>query len=112
MALPLNKFRLLATSLVSGSNLLYSSSLDVSTIVLSCQITNKSTTTQYASALVAKSGSSAAYNIMLNGAIPVSESLSPLAGKLVLEKGDSFYLSTAFSSSLDAVLSVLENANN
>ena len=44
--LPLNKFRLLATNLASGSNLIYSSSLDVSTIVLSCQITNNSLITQ------------------------------------------------------------------
>jgi hypothetical protein len=33
-------------------------------------------------------------------------------GKLVLEKGDTFYLTSRVSGSLDAVLSVLENANN
>lgn len=110
--IPLNKFRLLASTLVSGSNLIYSSSLDVSTIVLSCQVTNKSATTQFTSVQIAKSGSAELYTLMLNGAIPVSESLNPLAGKLVLEKGDSFYLTSNSSGSLDAVLSVLENANN
>ena len=110
--LPLNKFRLLATNLISGSNLIYSSSLDVSTIVLSCQITNLSANTQYTSVQLAKSGSASMITLLKDGAIPVSESLSPLAGKLVLEKGDQFYITSAVSGSLDAVLSVLENANN
>jgi len=110
--LPLNKFRLLATGLDSGSNLIYSSSLDVSTIVLSCQITNLSTNTQYTSVQLAKSGSNSMITLLKNGAIPVSESLNPLAGKLVLEKGDKFYITSTVSGSLDTVLSVLENANN
>jgi hypothetical protein len=110
--LPLNKFRLLATNLASGSNLIYSSSLDVSTIVLSCQITNLSANTQYTTVQLAKSGSVSKITLLKDGAVPVSESLSPLAGKLVLEKGDQFYITSAVSGSLDAVLSVLENANN
>jgi hypothetical protein len=110
--IPLNKFRLLASTLVSGSNLIYSSSLDVSTIVLSCQVTNKSAVTQYTTVLLTKSGSAEVFTLMKDGAIPVSESLNPLAGKLVLEKGDTFYLTSRVSGSLDAVLSVLENANN
>lgn len=109
--LPLNKFRLLATTLSSGSNMIYSSSLDVSTIVLSCQITNVTGSTQYVTVQLAKSGSANKLTLLKDGAIPVSESLSPLAGKLVLEKGDQFYINSAVSGSLDAILSVLENAN-
>ena len=111
-SLPLNKFRLLATTLNSGSNMIYSSSLDVSTIVLSCQITNLVSSTQYVTVQLAKSGSASKLTLLKEGAIPVSESLSPLAGKLVLEKGDQFYINSAVSGSLDAILSVLENANN
>jgi hypothetical protein len=110
--LPLNRFRLLATTLDSGSNLIYSSSMDVSTIILSCQITNLTSTTQYATVQLAKSGSVSKFTLLKDGAIPVSESLSPLAGKLVLEKGDQFYINNTVSGSLDAVLSILENANN
>ncbi len=109
--LPLNKFRLVSTTLVSGSNMIYSSSLDVSTIVLSCQITNLVGSTQYVDVQLAKSGSATKYTLLKDGAIPASESLSPLAGKLVLEKGDQFYINSAVSGSLDAILSVLENAN-
>ncbi len=109
--LPLNRFRLLATTLNSGSNMIYSSSLDVSTIVLSCQITNISNSTQYVDVQLAKSGSANKITLLKHGAIPVSESLSPLAGKLVLEKGDQFYINNSVSGSLDAILSVLENAN-
>jgi hypothetical protein len=111
-SLPLNKFRLLASTLDSGSNMIYSSSIDVSTIVLSCQITNLSSTTQYATVQLAKSGSVSKFTLLKDGAIPVSESLSPLAGKLVLEKGDQFFINSAVSGSLDTILSVLENANN
>ena len=111
-SLPLNKFRLLANTLNSGSNMIYSSSIDVSTIVLSCQITNLSNTTQYTTVQLAKSGSASKFTLLKDGAIPVSESLSPLAGKLVLEKGDQLYISSTLSGSLDTILSVLENANN
>jgi hypothetical protein len=38
--LPLNKFRLLTKTLDSGSNLIYRENIDVSTIILSSQITN------------------------------------------------------------------------
>lgn len=110
--LPLNRFRLLPVSLVSGSNLIYKENLDVSTIILSCQITNKTTgSIQSASIQVQKSGSATLYTVLNNGYIPPFESLNPLSGKLVLEREDAFYISTNESDKLDAVLSVLENAN-
>jgi hypothetical protein len=111
--LPLNKFRLLSTSLVSGSNLIYKEDLDISTIVLSCQITNKTTgSVQSVSIEVQKSGSAQLFTVLNNGYIPPYESLNPLSGKLVLERQDAFYISTNQTGKLDAVLSVLENANS
>ena len=113
MAIPLNKFRLLSYTMTSGSNLIYQENIDVSTIVLSCQITNTTTgSVQSASLQVQKSGSASFVTLLNNGYIPPYESLNPLSGKLVLERNDAFYISTSQTGKLDVVLSVLENANN
>lgn len=113
MALPLNRFRLLSLTMTSGSNLIYQENIDVSTIVLSCQITNTTTgSVQSVSLQIQKSGSAGFTTLLNNGYIPPYESLNPLSGKLVLEKNDAFYASTSETGKLDIVLSVLENANN
>jgi hypothetical protein len=112
MALPLNKFRLLTTTLSSGSNTIYQENIDVATIILSCQITNITGSAQSCDVTIAKSGSASQITLMKNGIIPVNESLNPLAGKIVLERNDAFVIKTSVSGSLDVVLSVLENAIN
>jgi hypothetical protein len=112
--IPLNKFRLLTKTLGTGSNLIYSSSLDVASILLSTQITNvtASNTTQIVSVSIQKSGSNDHMYILNSGSVPAFESLNPLAGKVVLEKYDGLYMHTQYSGSLQVVLSVLENAIN
>ena len=112
MALPLNKFRLLTTNLISGSNTIYQENIDVATIILSCQITNITGSQQTCDVAIAKSGSASQIVLLKNGTIPVNESLNPLAGKIVLERNDAFVIKTSVSGSLDVVLSVLENAIN
>jgi hypothetical protein len=112
MALPLNKFRLLTTNLISGSNIIYQENIDVATIILSCQITNVSVSTQTVDVAIQKSGSASQITLLKESIIPINESLNPLAGKIVLEKNDAFVIKTSVSGSLDVVLSVLENAIN
>jgi hypothetical protein len=113
MALPLNRFRLLTTTLASGSNTIYQENIDVATIILSCQITNINTSSiQYCDVAIQKSGSASQIILLKTGVIPVNEALNPLAGKIVLEKNDAFVIKTSVSGSLDVVLSVLENAIN
>jgi hypothetical protein len=114
MALPLNKFRLLTANLTSGSNVIYQENIDVSTIVLSCQITNMATgSTKTATVQLQKSGQTGTYITLVKDArIPPYESLNPLSGKIVLERNDAFIINTSEAGVLDVVLSVLENANN
>jgi hypothetical protein len=112
MALPLNRFRLLTTNLISGSNTIYQENIDVATIILSCQITNITGSAQSCDVAIQKSGSASQIVLLKNGVIPVNESLNPLAGKIVLERNDAFVIKTSVSGSLDVVLSVLENAIN
>jgi hypothetical protein len=113
-ALPLNKFRAITANLTSGSNIIYQENIDVSTIVLSCQITNLSTgSTKTATVQIQKSGQTGSYVTLLNqGHIPPYESLNPLSGKVVLERNDAFIINTNETGVLDVILSVLENANN
>ena len=110
--LPLNKFRLMTAHLVSGSTTIYQENIDVSTIVLSCQITNLDTTTKTVSVSLQKSGSMDIITLLNNGYIPPYESLNPISGKIVLERNDAFIVSTDETGVLDVVMSVLENANN
>jgi len=110
--IPLNRFRLLTKVLASGSNTLYQQTDDVSTIILSCQITNVTSSIQSASVQIQKSGSIGSTTLLKNGGIPPAESLNPFGGKVVLESSDRLLMSTTISGSLEVVLSVLENANN
>ena len=110
--IPLNKFRLLTATLDTGNNLIYSSSLDVASILLSTQITNITSSIQTVSVLIQKSGSNSYTTLMNSGSVPPDESLNPLAGKVVLEKYDGLYMNTPVSGTLHVILSVLENAIN
>ena len=67
MALPLNKFRLLTTNLISGSNTIYQENIDVATIILSCQITNITGSSQTCDVAIQKSGSASQIVLLKNG---------------------------------------------
>lgn len=109
---PLNTFKLVATSLSSGSNTIYQQlENNVSAIVLSAQITNVSEVDQRTTIQIEKSGS-AAITLLKNAVIPPEESLNPFAGKVVLERYDKLIFIAQSSGSLESVLSILENAND
>lgn len=110
--IPLNTFKLIALTLDSGSNTIYQQiDNNISAIILSTQISNISEIDQRVTVKIEKSGS-AAITLLKNATIPPEESLNPLAGKVVLERFDKLLFITPSSSSLDAVLSILENAND
>jgi hypothetical protein len=112
-AIPLNEFVLLALPLVSGSNIIYQNQTkDVSAIILSTQIANITAFDRQVSVKVQKSGSATMVTLFNNFNIPPNEALNPLSGKLVLQKYDALIFQTNLNNSLEAVLSVLENAND
>lgn len=111
--IPLNEFVLLAIPLISGSNVIYKQETkDISAIILSTQIANITNFNRQVSVKVQKSGSANMITLFNNFNIPPNEALNPLAGKLVLQKYDALIFQTSISDSLEAVLSVLENAND
>lgn len=121
--LPLNKFVLVTQTIGDNPDynnlneqLIYSSSLDVSTIVLSLQLTNHSDVSgSIVNIKLQRSGSAAFSYLTKNSFIPLYETYNPLAGKLVLEKEDAIWVegvSPYVSASVDIVGSFLQNANN
>jgi hypothetical protein len=111
--LPLNKFRLIAKKLSSGDNTIYQENLEVASIILSCQITNMTGTTQIVSVLIEKNDDIGnPITLVKDAPIPPNESLNPFGGKVVLEKNDKLIFNTTNSNTLETVLSVLENAIN
>lgn len=111
--LPLNKFRLIAKKLNSGDNTIYQENLEVASIILSCQITNMTGTTQIVSVLIEKNDDIGnPITLVKDASIPPNESLNPFGGKVVLEKNDKLIFNTTNSNTLETVLSVLENAIN
>jgi len=111
--LPLNKFRIIGKKLNSGNNTIYQENLDVSSIILSCQISNMTGTTQYVTVLIEKIDELGnPYTLVKNAPIPPNEALNPFTGKIVLEKNDKLIFNTPNTGTLETVLSVLENAIN
>lgn len=113
--IPLNKFRLIAKTLDSGSNLIYRENLEVASILLSAQITNTTSSIMSTDVKILKSGSlsdSDAITLLKNTKIPPGDSLNPISGKIVLEKYDAFIITSTESGSLQVILSILENAIN
>ena len=110
--LPLNKFRVITTTLASGSTTIYQENQDLATILLSAAITNVTGSTQSVTVQIQKSGSVQVSSLLYNAFIPMGEALNPFPGKVILERNDALIMKTAVSGSLEVVLSVLENANN
>lgn len=111
--LPLNKFRLIGKKLNSGDNTIYQENLDVASIILSCQISNMTGTTQYVSVSIEKIDNLGnPFTLVKDAPIPPNEALNPFTGKIVLEKNDKLIFNTPNTGTLEAVLSVLENAIN
>lgn len=111
--LPLNKFRLIGKKLDSGDNTIYQENLDVASIILSCQITNMTGSTQYVTVKIEKlNDANNPYTLVKDAPIPPNEALNPFTGKIVLEKNDKLVFTTATNGTLEAILSVLENAIN
>lgn len=111
---PLNTFRLIAQTLVSGSNLMYREPIkDVSSIIINSQVANLTNDYQSLTVKINKSGSLNYVTLVKDVTIPPSESLNPFSGKITLEKNDGLYFyAPSGSNILDATVSILENAND
>jgi hypothetical protein len=107
--IPINTFKLVPKDLNGGENIIYTSPVNISAIVLSLHITNYSPTDQRVSVRLV-SGSVTA-SILVEALVPAKETLNPFSGRVVLETSNSLVVSASNSSVMQAALSILENAN-
>jgi hypothetical protein len=109
--IPLNTFKLLTDTLVTGDNIIYQENVkNVSAIILSIQVANTTEILQRVSVKIRK-GVTDTF-IIKNAIVPPEEVLNPLSGKIVLEKGDGLVFEAFDDNVLDATISILENAND
>jgi len=111
---PLNKFRLVAQALPSGSTSVYKEEIDVSTIVLTSTVANITEDQHTFSMFVQKSGSATPVTILKNMILPPEETFTPIGGegKLVLQQDDEIIFEVDTANVIEITLSLLENAND
>lgn len=107
--IPINTFKLVPKDLNGGENIIYTTPVNVSTIILSLHLANYSAIDQRVSVRLV-SGSVTA-SILVEALVPAKETLNPFSGRVVLETSNSLVVSASNSGVMQAALSILENAN-
>ena len=111
MATALNVFRTVTSNLFTTPNVLYTTPYNITSIILSVKVTNLSsnvvgTTFYHTSAMGANTF------LVQNFQVPYNDAAAIVAGKLVLETGQSISGSASQNGSLQIIVSLLETANN
>ena len=110
--LPLNTFKTIALNLTNTvGDVVYTAPVGVTSIVLMAQISNIDSAVHTVTAGHTVDGGATVIYLAKDLAIDVADSVSVLTGKLILESGQGVILYADSNSVLDAVLSILETAN-
>jgi hypothetical protein len=107
---PLNTFLSVTGSLTTTPQELYTTTASVSTILLSVGVANVSLNTQYFGMHMTKSGSATPIYIVSGSGVAKGETINPLPGKIIVQKGDGIWATGASNNNLHVILSVLETA--
>jgi hypothetical protein len=110
MAFGLNIFKTITADLTTAGEIIYTAPPLYSAIVLMCQVSNTTGSTEEVSASVVNLDSSET-SLADNFSIPSGDAAGLLTGKLVLEEGVGFSASASINGALKLVLSVLESKN-
>ena len=113
MALALNVFKTITTVAPTSPVGIYTAPVGYTGVVLLAQATNVNTQSQDVTLSHQRSSSGIAVTTRLTKNYPIaaSDTANLLAGKLVLQSGDSLVLSASASSAIEVVVSVLETLN-
>jgi hypothetical protein len=109
MALALNLFKTVATTVQSIPTINYTAPVGYSGVVLLSQVTNVGDDTHFLS--VWHRRSTVDIQMLKNYPIPSGETLNLFTGKLILESGDNLLVQGTNSSELNLIISVLETLN-
>lgn len=106
---PLNAFKTITAEVTTTPTNIYTAPLGVTGIVLGSQVANVGIASEVLTAWHARG--IVATELVKEFEIPANDALSIIAGKLVLEQGDSLRVSAGSNNALKIILSVLESAN-
>jgi hypothetical protein len=109
MSTPLNAFKTITAVVTTTPTNIYTAPIGVSGIVLGSQISNISNSSATITAW--HNRGVVATELVKDFEIPKADAMSIIAGKLVLEGGDSIRVQANENEKLKIVLSVLESAN-
>lgn len=103
----LNVFKTVVANVTTTSTSVYSTPIGYSTVVLMAQISNIDVANTISiSANIVRSGNST--SLVQNAQIPVTDAISVLTGRLIMNYGDSFEISASANASSQLTLSILE----
>lgn len=109
MAVAINIFKTVTANVTTTSTSVYTAPLGYTTVVLMAQVSNTGLSTLTVSSDHVRSG--VPTNIITNAALPKSDAISLVSGKLILQTGDSITVAASANNSAQLLLSILETAN-
>lgn len=106
---PLNAFKTVTATLTTSMTDVYTAPVGVSSIILTAQIANITTTA--GSATFAHVAGSTVTELIKDYEIPAKDAASATTGKLVLESGQKIRVAADQNNKMKLTLSILESAN-
>jgi hypothetical protein len=113
---PLNTFRTIASNVVTGQSLLYTTPSEVATIILTAQVSNITendanvTFIHRSNILVGGSRLITDTELVKDFQVPGKDAASLIVGKIVLEEEQAVLISGSANNTLKVVLSLLETS--
>lgn len=98
------------TSLGSASTL-YTAATGINSIVIELDIANTGTGATSASVIFEDSSANSTYHIIKNAPLPTGSTLKVISGQKIVLNGDDAIKVYATSSTVDAIISILEDVN-
>lgn len=111
MAAAVNVFRTYTETVGLSTSVFYTAPTGYTGVVLLAQVTNKGASTHTMTFGYRRFGESTDTEIVRNIAVPTSDTANLLAGKLVVESGDSLTIVGSNATDLKFLASVLETSN-
>lgn len=109
MAIAINIFKTITANVTTASTSVYTAPIGYTTVILMAQVSNIGNALLTVSADHVRS--TATTNIITSAPLPTSDAISLVAGKLILQTGDSIAVSASANDSAQMLLSILETAN-
>jgi len=102
----LNNFKTTVANVTTTTTSVYTPPAGYATVVLMAQVSNTGNATIQISSDVLRSG--VATSLISNASVPVSDAISVITGRLILNYGDSMQFTSSDDTSAQLVLSYLE----